>query len=308
MPKFLVKSWSKTIVFVLIAVSLLYYPLGGAMIEAIDKTLGYDIRVDAGKSVTLEATSFLIDREVNQHIWTPNLPLFFPSYFLDNMPAFQTGIIKATAVLTKPIVAQINCIEDKKEGKYLQEASELLLYPTDVWLFAHNNKLKIAPSSSTQYRKARKKIMDFNKAFKVNTCIWDKTPANLAAILSKIEKDLIKSAISIETQVNEMSSGFIDMNADNLFYKNQGKVYAYAILLKALGQDYKQVLIDKNLYQDWTKLIKSLEDAVEISPKVVINNSLDSGFSANHLIVLGYYIVKAENILIKLNSSLLREE
>lgn len=295
-------SWPKAFAGAIVLLLLLYYPLGGSMTEKIDKTAVYDSGMQPeGRSVTVETMAFLINREVNEHIWTPNLPLFFPSYFLDNMPAYQNGIISALAKTSAVIDAQTECDADDRVKTAVSAAAELLKYPGNVWLFAADNKLKIAPSSASQYRKARKQLRDFNRMLPGSACRWEKNAANLQKLVAVVQKDLQRGVGRLEIQIAEHSSDWFDTKADDLFYFNQGKMYAYMLILKAWGSDFKQVLLDTGQYQNWTKAIRALGDGTELSPTVVRNGELNSGLAANHLIALGYYMLRAGSLLDKVS-------
>ena len=43
----------------------------------------------------------------------------------------------------------------------------------------------------------------------------------------------------------------IDTKADDVFYYGQGKAYAYYLLFKALGHDYKNIIVKKDAYGIW---------------------------------------------------------
>ena len=77
--------------------SLLYYVGGAIWVHQIDDdpTFGADTAVPEGASRAVAVAADLIDREVNQHRWVANDPFFLPGYLLDNMPAYQTGIMGA---------------------------------------------------------------------------------------------------------------------------------------------------------------------------------------------------------------------
>ena len=298
-------SWPKAFACVVILLIASYYPLGGMMIEKIDKSTDYEPKIKAeGQSATVETMAYLINREVNEHMWTANLPVFFPSYFLDNMPNYQKGIISALAQTTKAIKGGLECEDDSLLNKKITDAHGLLKYSGDVWLFAPDNKLKIAPSSASQYRKARKYLRDFNNLLAEEDCLWLKNAQNLQKLLNVIKKDMYKSAGKLENQVAEHSSDFVDTQADDLFYFYQGKIYAYMLVLKAWGIDFKQVLVESGQYQNWTKAILALENGVELSPMMVKNGELNSSVSANHLMFLGYYIVRAENLLNRIDDAM----
>ena len=83
-------SWPKAFAAAVALLVLSYYPLGGLLSENIDRTPDYNLtRESEQQSLTVETMRFLINREVNENLWTANLPPFFPSYFLDNMPNYQ---------------------------------------------------------------------------------------------------------------------------------------------------------------------------------------------------------------------------
>jgi len=302
-------TWPKAFVGVIAALIIGYYPLGGKMSESIDKTADYDFSAISEKQLqTVEAISFLIDREVNKHIWTPNLPFFFPAYSLDNMPNFQIGIIRGVKSIASSLAKQVKWVEDEKAPKYLPDAANLLAYPENVWLVSPNNKLKMAASSSSQYRKARKKMKNFNQALESEKCFWVRDEKSLYAINLSVLRGLRAAKRQLENEIKEGNSSWFDTKADNVFYLNQGRLYAYMIVLKKIARDYKQVLMADNLYQDWTIMLRALQDAVEINPEVVLNGKINGEFTANHLMSLGYYTAKAENVLIKINARLKEED
>lgn len=297
-------SWPKLLIIVTAAICVLYYPLGGLLNEKIDRDENLNLPVGKSYSRSLQTITFLINREVNDHIWTPNLPLFFPSYFLDNMPNFQTGLMSALAVSSSLLNLQISCPTESKDVPRPANATKLLAYPADVWLFAADNKLKIAPSSSSQYRKARKMWQQIDTALAGNKCFWPKNDDGLAALASGIAADLGKTARSLEQQSFEGASDWIDYKADDAFYRAAGKSYAYWQFLNGLAQDYKEILVAKNLYAEWTEATGALANANAVQPWVVRNGAADSAFSPNHLIILAYHLQKCENILMKISLDL----
>lgn len=303
--KYLFNSWPKAFIGTLLLLACLYYPLGGKMSENIDKTSDYEFSSLAEtQSQTAEAIAYLIDRETNQHLWTANLPFFFPAYCLDNMPNFQTGMLKVLSSIVGTFATQINCPNDEKKQKLLSTASNLLAYPPNVWLFDTENKLKTAPSSSSQYRKAYKKIKDLNNALKDEKCFWVRDTKNFAEINKTIIIGLKKTSKYLENEIREGNNSWFDIHADDVFYYNQGRIYAYMIILKKLGRDYKQVLMSEGIYQDWTTAIRALQNGTEIAPYPVLNGDIKHGIKANHLAALGYYTLKAQSLLMKIDSHL----
>lgn len=158
-----VSSWWHVILIAFAALVFLYYPIGGLMVSSIDTNTSYEIKEpETNQSATVDMMAFIINREVNEKMWTPNLPFFFPSYFLDNMPAFQLGMFVTLAKFSSGFAERTgNLVMADDLPHHLQEAAVLLKYPGTVWMFSPTNRLLPAPSANTQYRKARKHLIKF---------------------------------------------------------------------------------------------------------------------------------------------------
>ena len=295
-----VTSWWRALIIAFAALIFLYYPLGGALINDLDNNTGYEIKTRPEQSAAAEMMAFLINREVNQKLWTPALPFFFPSAWLDNMPNYQLGIISAVADLAESLArVQEKTIADGSDPSPLSEAAELLQYPGTIWMFSPQNSLIPVPSASSQYAKARKLLIRYNKFLAAGAETAYKSPEDLAFILKRISYDLSRDGIKkLEEQIREENTSWVDFKADNIFFYNQGKAYGYYLLLQALGHDYKEIIVSRNLYQKWTQMLSALETASAIRPLIVRNASLDSSFSPNHLNYLAFYMLKAQKTML----------
>jgi hypothetical protein len=295
-----VSSWWHVILIAFAALVFLYYPIGGLMVSSIDTNTSYEIKEpETNQSATVDMMAFIINREVNEKMWTPNLPFFFPSYFLDNMPAFQLGMFDTLAKFSSGFAERTgNLVMADDLPHHLQEAAVLLKYPGTVWMFSPTNRLLPAPSANTQYRKARKHLIKFNAALADGSEVWYKNPEDLTLLLNRARSDLWKNATrQLERQIRENSADLIDTKADDVFYYGQGKAYAYYLLFKALGHDYKNIIVKKDAYGIWTSMLKALENAAQITPAVVRNGKLDSLGAPNHLAALGFYVLKAQTLM-----------
>ena len=292
-------SWWQILTICLALIIFLYYPLGGFLVSNIDRTTTYEIDENhPEQSRTVEMISFIINREVNEKIWTPNLPFFYPSYFLDNMPSFQLGMFDALSKFSSSFSKRIDKkIVSEDEQSDLQAAAELLRYPGTVWLFSAENKLLLAPSANNQYRRARRHLIRYNQNLSIGQETFYKTPADLAYLLNKSRINLSKSTNVLDAQIREESSSWIDTKADDIFYYHQGKAYAYYLLFKALGNDYKNIIVSANQYQNWISMLKALEDASSIQPIIIRNGELNSLTAPNHLSYLDMYINKAQTLI-----------
>lgn len=293
-----ISSWWHLLLAGFILFLCLYYPLGAWITNNLDRNTDYEINTaNTKQSAGAEMAAFIINREVNDKLWTANVPFFFPSYFLDNMPNFQLGMMNATSNVVSSLSKRIDSpIINHEETSVLQKAAELLKYDGKIWMFSPSNRFTPVPSANTQYRKARKNLIAFNQALNSDEIIFYRRPEDLAFILKRINTNLKKSLEVLDNQVREESTSWTDFKADDIFYYNQGKAYAYYLLLKAIGHDYKDILVEKNVYILWTKTLKALEDASKIDAFSIRNAELNSLTAPNHLVYLAYYMEKAQNI------------
>jgi len=285
-----VESWWRVVLIGLFLLIFLYYPLGGLIINNINRDTNVDIRHRDGAALSsIDAMAYIIDSEVNVNFWTPNLPFFFPSYFLDNMPNYQLGKIAALAKFSQGLDNRIN----KSRDPDLSQAAELLQYSGTIWLFSPDSRMMPVPSASNQYRRARKRLLKFNEHLENGTDVFIPQPDDLAYLLQITEADLAKSITTLENQIRENATSWIDFKADDAFYYAQGKTHSYYLIFKALGYDYKDIIVARNLYPAWIKMLKALEDGSALAPWMVRNGELNAAFSANHLNYLAFYNLKA---------------
>lgn len=303
---FFLKSWWHIVTVTAIAVICLYYPLGGWIINDIDTNTDYEIPLSAPKqSATIATTSYIVNREVNDKLWTPNLPFFFPSYFLDNMPSFQLGMINTaanTVLALSRIMPPLPAGENKPNR--LDTAVEMLQYPGTVWLFSLENNLVPAPSSTKQYRRAIRQLDKYNQALSAGIIVFTPRAGDLKTILALTGSNLKRANLDLEKQIREFSSSWFDGKADNVFYFNRGKAYATFLELQAIGRDYKEIIVAAGQYENWTIMLAALQKAAHISPMIIRNGELDSLTAPNHLAYLNGYILKARLLIRKISNQL----
>lgn len=264
-----------------------YYIIGALISENIDvREFGKNANIQAENSYILESMRQILKREVDEHIWTPNLPLIFPARVLDNMPNFQRGILQSlrdSAMIIKKFQ-----LLDEAQKKSINKASKLLNYQSDIWLLSRKSAFNIAPSSNSQYRKARKEFEKTNEGRKIffiaeDLQFWLKNTAeNLQKIVSKNEE-----------RVREFSANYVDLRADNLFYFAKGYAFGTWQISEAAAADFKEDILAAEAYADWTLLTANLRKVAEFKPLIVRNGAPNSFFAPNHLLVQNYYLTAA---------------
>ena len=290
-------SWWQIALGIVLSLVFLYYPIGGLIVHNIDTSSSHQPQTMDNKLASIDMMSHLINREVHYKIWTPNLPFLFPSYFLDNMPNFQLGLMSAISKTTAAFAQLPYPPTTEGNRNNLKEAAEFLKYPGNVWLFSPQNKLLPVPSANTQYKKGRKKLNNFNNEIATGKILLPTNAQNLSILLSYIKKDLSRMTIKTENHIRENHDSFIDSKADDVFYFDLGKLYAYSQILKTLGYDFKDVLIKYDIYQQWTAALRLLQEASDLNPTIVRNGRLNSSFAPNHLITINYLASRTVNRL-----------
>ena len=290
-------SWWRLALIAIFTFIFLYYPVGGWMIHDIDTSNSCQPEENPGRLASIDVMSCLINREVHHKIWTPNLPFLFSSYFLDNMPNFQLGLMSAVS-RTAYAFGRLRLTSVSPDVKTeFAEAVELLQYPGNIWLFSPQNNLLPAPSSNTQYKKGRKKLNNFNNEIAAGRAVLNRDAANLAAILKIAGRDIDRQLDKTDDHIRETHDSLIDFKSDDIFYFDLGKLYGYAQIFKALGRDYKNVLVKRDVYLQWTMMLNFLERASDLNPAIIRNGKLNASFAPNHLVTINYFAARAVNLL-----------
>ena len=290
----LIKEW-KLSSLVFFGIIVLYYGLGAFVSSSINNTLNKEIKIDQStERYATVSVIYALKSQIDDTPWTPSLPLIFPASILDNLPSFQQGSKSATLNIIK-----------KLSGLYLDKslknASQLLNYPENIWLFSQNEEDKLSPGSAKQYRKALGEIKNFSKTEAVR---FPLSPSNLIYQLDAINTILSNQTEQIEKHVLEHNTDLTDLKADNLFYRTQGVLYTIHYYLSGLTKDYQDLIVEKDLYEDVTTALQSLNKAINLKPFIVKNSSLEDIYGANHLMYLAFYISKTQNILTTISATI----
>lgn len=274
---------------------ILYYPVGALLTHKIDVSFPeLPIPTEQNENAapkTLTTLTYLIDREVNKHVFTPNLPFIFPSSVLDNMPSFQTGVIHAIT----DIVENLRVLNP--DSAELKQAAEYLNYPSTVWYI---KEWKPASASHKKYQLARFSLMQYEKAIEKGKQKFDTSPRALLTLISTLADGLKEVSLSLETQVSSYEDKIIDFNGDDVFYYAKGQAFVYASVLRSLSIDFPSYFEDKNMADLQYDALTYLKNALAIQPLFVVNASPETQFAPNHLLILGFYVSRAQSDLLEM--------
>jgi hypothetical protein len=289
----------KWLVGLIIVALFAYYPIGMLVVHKIDDDPGFKApAAPAGASQAVAVTAALIDREVNQNGWISNDPIFLPGYMLDNEPNFQQGMLLAMQRFALEMQDQIGRSRASSSADPdLQKAVGFLNYSPFVWFWNPSVSLAPAQSSEQQYRAAMRSLLAYNDRLAQGKATFEPRADNLMNTLDGIGKILGDASSKIDNQIDENSGNWLDFTADDVFYKNKGIAYAFGIILRDLGVDYKQVIQEKGATEIWQRMVGSLMEAAALRPWVVVNGRPDAQLQPNHLAAEGFYIQRARTQL-----------
>ena len=288
---------------------LLYYPAGMLIVHDIDDDLDYQapaayIGSDGSRTVAIAAG--LIEREVDEHRWVANDPVFMPGALLDNMRYYQQGIIAALARFAFELTDRIGRTRGSSQvDPDLQEAAGLLQYSGTKWVFDFSTSLAPTATSEAQYRKAKRALVAYNARLGAKEAVFDPRADNLLATLDRMASDLGSASAVLDRRIAE-GSGLIDTEADNVFYTIKGQTYAYYLLLRELEIDFDAVVRDRDLTASWQQLLASMASAAQLNAWVITNGDPGSLIVPNHLAEQGFYLLRARTQLREITNILLK--
>lgn len=281
-----VSGFWKVVVAGIFVFCFCFYFIGSQIVERVDVKTQCNLNNKGDVAFnTADCMAFLVKREVDDKMWTPNLPMIFPAYVLDNMPNFQMGIVAAVKDATKLLVKfENNTLEQQKN---IDKAYKLLSYSPKVWLMSHQSAFKLAPSSNSQYRKAAKELRKYANGgkFEPNVEILIEFLINMQ---QKIQRIIHKN----EEYQEKQSAQMFDFKADDLFYFAKGYAFSWWQMSKIMATDFKPIIVQKNIHYDWEYMTMSLQKAADLQPRVVRNGKNSSLITPNHLMIQNYYLLK----------------
>jgi hypothetical protein len=302
--------WTGRFFLALLILIALYYSLGALIVHEIDDDPAFAAPASpaaTNESRAVAIAAALIGREVDDHEWVANDPFFLPGFVLDNMPNFQQGIIAALSRFGIEMTDQIGRTRGSSQADAdLDKAAGLLKYPGDIWLFDFSTSWAPTASSEAQYRAARAALLDYNRRLSAGSAVFERRADNLMATLERIAADLGSASAVIDRHIEEEAGSPLDFEADDIFYRNKGRLYGYYLLLRELGVDFEKVILDRDLAQAWAQMLETFETAATMQPWVVLNGAPSSQFVPSHLAAQGFYLLRARTQLREVTNILLK--
>ncbi|MFO1129362.1 MAG: DUF2333 family protein [Rhodospirillales bacterium] len=293
------RSW-RLALGLLVLVVVLYI---GAMIwtHQINDDLDFQPAPDqqvSGGSHAVDMAVALINREVVETNWVPNNPFPFPSYFLDNMRNFQLGLFYALSRFGIEMTDSLGRMRGTSAADPdLDKAAGLLKYDGSVWVWEPSISLLPTATAESQYEAAMRALQSYNRRLAAGQADFDRRADNLIAFLERVAADLGSTSALLAERAEAPSLGWFDLQADDDFFNAKGRLYGYYKILEALGQDFDQVIAERNAQALWDNMLESFRVAAGMNPLIVSNGAPDGLVFPNHLAVQGFYLLRGRTQL-----------
>ncbi|MEM9783890.1 MAG: DUF2333 family protein [Pseudomonadota bacterium] len=276
------------------------YVLGGMLLtESIDDDLDFRPVATQNGLASVDMTVALIQREVDQNAWVANEPFFMPGHWLPNMKYYQQGVVYGLSRFAFELADSLG----RSRGATavdpdLDRAAGLLRFPGDVWFFDFEKTWTPVVTSEEQYMSAVRALESYNRRVSSGEAVFDPRQDNLGAVLARIEADVSSKINVLSDHVERVAAGEqVSTNSNEVFYVTKGRLYAYTMLLKALQQDFAQIIETEGLTLVWSRMLSSFDNAASMRPLIVTNSPPGSVMVPNHVTELGFFALRAKTQL-----------
>lgn len=245
-----------------------------------------------------------------------------PSIFLDNMPAWERGVIVQVRDISKALRDSFSRSQSQsQEDISLAESDPRFNFGIESWIF---------PSSEGEYREGINHLQDYLGRLQDQdeaSAQFYARADNLERYLATVENRLgsLSQRLSASVGQRRLNTDLAgDPNAsqstptatevdvktswwqiDNVFYEARGSTWALIQFLKAIEQDFASVLDNKQATVSLQQIIRELEatQAPVRAPLITRDESI-FGFFPNHSLVMASYISRAHAATIDLRELL----
>lgn len=247
--------------------------------------------------------------------------IFPPGVWMDNVPNWEFGVltlIRDTARVYRNDISrsQSQSVEDKDlgeaEGKFFFDNSSWMLPQTEdeyrdgIELFqAYLARLADPGQTNAQFYARADNLVQWLAA--VETRLGSMSQ-RLSASVGKRQMNTDLAGDAAAQQATAAPKDQIVktpwLEIDDVFYETRGFTWALLHLLRAIEQDFGDVLDDKNARVSIQQIIRELEPSQETLWSPMVLNGSGLGPLANHSLVMASYIARANAAIIDLRALL----
>jgi hypothetical protein len=325
----MMKKWliaGATSVFVLFVILAQYWSMMPDNFDVQAKSLEAAKRLNTAPVTGFTTTNTLI--EVSQSLLDKpggylSNDILPPSVFLDNMPAFEFGVLEMVRDLSLALRKDFSRSQSQSaENRYLKNAQPEFNIDSKSWAM---------PSAESSYKNGIDALIDYRNSLadtQQNDAQFYARADNLHDWLNEVEKRLgsLSQRLSASVGQERLNTDLAgDASAaqstyapsqlevktswwkiDDVFYEARGASWAILHFLKAIEIDFAATLQKKNAQMSLKQIIRELEATQETVWSPMILNGSGFGMLANHLLVMANYISRANAAIIDLNKLLIQ--
>lgn len=240
-----------------------------------------------------------------------------PGLWMDNVPSWEFGVLVQVRDMARTLRNNLSRSQSQStEDAGLVTAENQFYFDNGSWML---------PESETEYRKGVEalegylvRLGDNNEqsaqfyARSDNLRTWlsevetrlGSLSQRLSASVGKRQLDVSLAGDSAAVQ-STITQGDAQVKTawtelDDVFYEARGTTWALIHLLKAVEVDFREVLENKNALVSLQQIIRELEPTQDTLWSPVILNGSGMGIVANHSLVMGSHISRANAAIIDL--------
>ena len=242
---------------------------------------------------------------------------FPPGALMDNLPNWELGAL----VQLRDMVRTLRNNMSRSQS----QSTEVLNLVNAEGLFYFDNNSWILPSTEGEYKKGVKELLvylnqlknleDQNTQFYAradNLTIWlSEVETRLGSLSQRLSASVGKRQLDValagDSAARQSTEATVEktlktpwLKIDDIFYEARGTTWALIHLLKAIETDFSEVLEKKNALVSLKQIIRELEPTQDTVWSPMILNGSGLGFLANHSLVMGSHISRANAAIIDL--------
>jgi hypothetical protein len=240
-----------------------------------------------------------------------------PGVWMDNIPNWEFGVLVQIRDMTRTLRNNMSRSQSQStEDAGLVTAENQFYFDNDSWL---------VPRTEAEYEKGIRALEDYLKRLgdpNQQSAQFYARADNLRAYLKEVETRLgslsqrlsasvgkrqLDTSLAGDTAARQSTDTLGDAEVktpwtelDDVFYQTRGTTWALIHLLKAVEIDFHDVLEKKNASVSMRQIIRELEPTQDTLWSPIILNGSGLGLVANHSLVMGSYVSRANAAIIDL--------
>jgi len=240
-----------------------------------------------------------------------------PGVWMDNVPNWEFGALVQIRDMARIMRNSFSRSQSQStEDQSLVSAENQFYFDSDSWML---------PETESEYRKGHKALTEYLVRLgdsNLQSAQFYARSDNLRTWLSEVETRLgsLSQRLSASVGKKQLDTSLagdaaavkstnsrkeIEIHTpwtelDDVFYEARGTTWALIHLLKAVEVDFRDVLEKKNALVSMQQIIRELEPTQDTLWSPVILNGSGLGIVANHSLVMGSHISRANAAIIDL--------